>query len=1181
MDAALKHLTQAIRNEQWDVDLTSLVNQEWTTESCRDLTLALADSTAAAQRIRPEDWPEGTTDLATTGGLTLKSSLVVSTWLARAGHRVPKIATTGSSGTGTIDLLHHLRLNTALEPNQLRSQVSELGLAFCDSTYFAPADSKLMRLRREQGCMKVQPLVIASILAKKVALGLSRFTVEIRAGQESKFGDYRATLEGARRLVEVAEAMGLEVLAVVTNGDLLAAHGTGAALLAHECMRHLKGYPDAEEGESGLLWDRSHRQALELFCLAHWWSRRDSATADRAWLRSQIGQWTTELENSHELFWKVAAAQGSRLSEAPPLPRFRCEFPLEGTLWELQPAALDSLAPKGARLSWHIDEALLSASVNLSTISEASELPGATLLAAFRPDGPLPLDENVLVATVGTAGGVVTETVDRLFFEHERVDRVVVIHTRSTLSMKEIEKVRLDLAPRSSEEFTGKEVQEALKDENKPLVFPMLPVQRPFAERLPLESSIVDFEDLYDREANQQAFDRILLVLHREDNYRNLHSSQGKLWVLAAGGRKTMSAMAYFASMLFNTTATYHVLLGKNVKEQRKVKGEAYFHVPPDQVILVDMPELHLSNLVDLAARRQVRRDQLNWSELVAQADDELKLLLAQSAKREDEARDARKSLEEILGAPPFLPKELQLVLVGDAEGILKFRLEQHLKELVSIKLAQNLEDVDHDCDVVVIGESQVNSELLNFSLATTLPILSLTPRAAADKRQVDAFLLQRSHAYQWVDCDSLQGLEVALVRLLLGSGAERCEADLKINGELTSPKDQVLLKRLFAGRAEKHLDVKVEGSGQSQAKKLWICADGKPRRYFVKVAPYQSCFQEFCNYRKYVNGRADNYSGRIDWFPARDVATSAIAYTEIGIGKAQTARSEMLPKLSHLAATWEEVILDRIHDFHGKTSSETVSDSLVQKHLNPFLPADEYHFNPNGSKIGGRLYEVNPEKGRLQLLQADGQRVNIDGCKSQELVSLRLHLNRPLSIPADLKLTWKDKLTNELKRVAPDLSLKSALDDLWRCLMHHKLEVGNIHGDLNLDNIMLDWDINSNLRQAWLIDFAMTRKGPVDYDFAKLEVELWTQLGSLLIDQGLSSGPESMIAEVYEGKPDGQLGDFKKLILSTGKTCQAERPVIYNRMRAVYALSTLKFGNLNDRQKRFGALLFQRFMKG
>lgn len=66
------------------------------------------------------------------------------------------------------------------------------------------------------------------------------------------------------------------------------------------------------------------------------------------------------------------------------------------------------------------------------------------------------------------------------------------------------------------------------------------------------------------------------------------------------------------------------------------------------------------------------------------------------------------------------------------------------------------------------------------------------------------------------------------------------------------------------------------------------------------------------------------------------------------------------------------------------------------------------------------------------------------------------------------------------------------------------------IHGDLNLENILVDRDTGF----AWLIDFADTRQGPTLYDFQRLEAQVITKLLSPAVNQA-GLGPEVMV-ELY-----------------------------------------------------------------
>ncbi len=77
---------------------------------------------------------------------------------------------------------------------------------------------------------------------------------------------------------------------------------------------------------------------------------------------------------------------------------------------------------------------------------------------------------------------------------------------------------------------------------------------------------------------------------------------------------------------------------------------------------------------------------------------------------------------------------------------------------------------------------------------------------------------------------------------------------------------------------------------------------------------------------------------------------------------------------------------------------------------------------------------------------------------------------------------------------------------DLLDCVTDGRFSI--IHGDLNLENVLVDNDTGF----AWLIDFAETRHGPALYDLQRLEAQVVTKLLTPAVNRtGL--GPEVMVA--------------------------------------------------------------------
>lgn len=204
-----------------------------------------ADLTAAmlATGITLE-WEYPTADKHSTGGVGDKLSLVVQPLAAAAGLKVPSLAGRGLGLTGgTIDKLESIPgFTAALDAAALRRCVGEAGLAIAAATEdIAPADRKLYALRDVTGTVASIPLIVASILSKKLAEGAGTLVFDIKCGRGAFMQTREEAGELARALVDGARAAGRRAAALVTAMDAPLGRAVGNANEVAEALAILRG----------------------------------------------------------------------------------------------------------------------------------------------------------------------------------------------------------------------------------------------------------------------------------------------------------------------------------------------------------------------------------------------------------------------------------------------------------------------------------------------------------------------------------------------------------------------------------------------------------------------------------------------------------------------------------------------------------------------------------------------------------------------------------------------------------------------------------------------------------------------------------------------------------------------------------------------------------------------------
>ncbi len=183
------------------------------------------------------DWsdaglPGPALDKHSTGGVGDKVSLLLAPIVAACGGAVPMISGRGLGHTGgTLDKLEAIPgYDTAPDPELFRRAVAGAGCAIVGQTAaLAPADKRLYAIRDATGTVESIPLIVASILSKKLAAGLSALVMDVKVGSGAFLPGREAAAELARSIVEVARGNGLATSALLTDMDRVLGRTAGNA----------------------------------------------------------------------------------------------------------------------------------------------------------------------------------------------------------------------------------------------------------------------------------------------------------------------------------------------------------------------------------------------------------------------------------------------------------------------------------------------------------------------------------------------------------------------------------------------------------------------------------------------------------------------------------------------------------------------------------------------------------------------------------------------------------------------------------------------------------------------------------------------------------------------------------------------------------------------------------------
>jgi pyrimidine-nucleoside phosphorylase len=190
------------------------------------------------------DVPGVKVDKHSTGGVGDKVSICLAPLVAACGVKVPMISGRGLGHTGgTLDKLEAIPgFSVTLDAAAFRRVVREVGACMIGQTdRIAPADRRIYALRDVTATVESIPLIVASILSKKLAEGIDALVLDVKVGR----GAFMKTEHDARALAEalvrVGTAAGKLVTALLTDMSAPLGRTVGNALETAEALLVLHG----------------------------------------------------------------------------------------------------------------------------------------------------------------------------------------------------------------------------------------------------------------------------------------------------------------------------------------------------------------------------------------------------------------------------------------------------------------------------------------------------------------------------------------------------------------------------------------------------------------------------------------------------------------------------------------------------------------------------------------------------------------------------------------------------------------------------------------------------------------------------------------------------------------------------------------------------------------------------
>lgn len=179
-----------------------------------------------------------------TGGVGDKTSLILAAVGAACGVVVPGMTSPDEDFVLTVEdkMASIPSFKTKLTLDEFQKQLSTIGCAICEhDNSISPVDEKIYNMRHMTATIPSLPLITASVLSKKFAIGADGLVVDVKWGNGSYLRDIEQARQLARTITRVARVMKHRCVALITDMNQPLGDSVGMGLEVLEALDFLRG----------------------------------------------------------------------------------------------------------------------------------------------------------------------------------------------------------------------------------------------------------------------------------------------------------------------------------------------------------------------------------------------------------------------------------------------------------------------------------------------------------------------------------------------------------------------------------------------------------------------------------------------------------------------------------------------------------------------------------------------------------------------------------------------------------------------------------------------------------------------------------------------------------------------------------------------------------------------------